>query len=408
MIPIRRRALPYMLALALVSVAYISYGSSSHTTEAKASTRQLHFRVPARGTTSGLSAGEQVKAVNAFSKMVPVFRHARCFNCHGAFDITNSDEHTGAAAVPKDLDFRQSLDVPQRQRLHAQCGECHNQITGHANRPTLAGNVIVAGWMIAPQPMQWVTAADDEELCVLVKGHEENADSFISHVRIDHGEIQFLKAAFEGKRALDSANMDLYDVVAEPPPGSMASLIAQGTQWAQLVGDHWTDSRECGCVMPKIKLKVHHTWLMDTPGGIPSKQSSDVQFEVDLEPYSEDRPNFFQGHFSLDRKVDMTLPSFCTANAAVKERWQFNATLDEETGEVKLWHHQIPGAQTGQMVCRQGGGVARMDVDPGTLAGIIGSGEMVIPPSDSIGRKQTSVQGLRETLAITVRSKPTN
>ena len=81
--------------------------------------------------------------------------------------------------------------------------------------------------------MLWV-GKDDEQLCISVKGFEENADSFISHIRCDHGEIEFVTAAFEGMRGLDSATMDLYDVVEERPPSSMAELIARpagGRSW---------------------------------------------------------------------------------------------------------------------------------------------------------------------------------
>ena len=76
--------------------------------------------------------------------------------------------------------------------------------------------------MLPPPPMRWV-GKDTEQLCMLVKGFEENADSFISHVASDHGEVEFVKAAFEGLRALDSENIELYDVVAQRPPGSMDS-----------------------------------------------------------------------------------------------------------------------------------------------------------------------------------------
>ena len=283
--PVPRQALPYILAFTFVGLAYISYASSSQTSEASAfAQRPLHvFHAARTGATCNLPVVDQVKAVDAFSKMVPVFRHPRCSNCHGNFDITDTNVHSGAAVVPKDLDFRQPLDVPQRQRLHAACGECHKNITGHANRPTLAGDVIVAGWMIAPAPMQWVSASNNEQLCMLVKGHEENADSFVSHVTIDHGEIQFLKAAFEGKRALDSATMDTYDVASEPPPGSLANLIAQGTRWAQLVGDHWKDSQDCGCVKPKVELIMRGEIIGRADGqAISGDFSSSVMLEPDM------------------------------------------------------------------------------------------------------------------------------
>jgi hypothetical protein len=67
--------------------------------------------------------------------------------------------------------------------------------------------------MMAPEPMQWVKATDNEQLCILVKSFEDHPDTFIDHVASDHGEIQFVAAAFAGNRGLDSASMDTYDVV---------------------------------------------------------------------------------------------------------------------------------------------------------------------------------------------------
>jgi hypothetical protein len=72
---------------------------------------------------------------------------------------------------------------------------------------------------------------------------------------------------------------------------------------------------------------------------------------------------------------------------------------------VKVWHSQFSDEPTGEMVCRQGGGTARMKPDPGTVAGLLGAGEMVIP-ADSTRRKQEVFEGLRESLAITVLAVP--
>lgn len=303
----------YGLTFAVAGAAALLHWTYVQRVPTAAAQAPLHTLNTIRdGATCNLPVTDQVKAVDAFSKMVPVFRHPRCSNCHGSFDITDTNLHSGANAVPNDLDFRQPLDVSQRQRLHAACGDCHKNITGHANRPTLTANVVVSGWMIAPAPMQWVSAQDDEQLCILVKGHEENADSFISHVTIDHGEIQFLKAAFEGKRALDSATMDTYDVVAEPPPGSMASLIAHGTKWARLVGDHWKDSQDCGCVKPKVELIMRGEIIGKADG---QSISGEFNSSVMLEP---DTLSVYQGTGSVVlSNFKMPIPPNCQFSSSV-------------------------------------------------------------------------------------------
>ena len=89
----------------------------------------------------------------------------------------------------------------------------------------------------------------------------------------------------------------------------------------------------------------------------------------------------------------------------MKERWEFNALLEPDSGSVKVWHTQLSDEPTGEIVCSQGGGTARMNADPGALVGLLGAGEMVIP-LDSTRRKQASFEGLRESLAITVLAVP--
>ena len=401
----RHDALPYALALVMLCFSYLAYASTGQRSGRSATAPRLHARTAALGAACRLPAGKQVEAVKAFAKMMPVFKHDRCLNCHGKFNVLSVDEHSGAVAAKESkLDPTSLLTVSERIAFHKPCANCHNQIQGKGVRPELTTNVVISGWMLPPPPMRWV-GKDTEQLCILVKSFEENADSFISHVASDHGEVQFVKAAFEGVRGLDSESIDLYDVVPEPPPGSMGQLIAQGTGWARLVGDHWKDSPECGCVLPKIKLKVEHTWVFDTPGGVPSRQASDARFEVKLEPYGEDRPNYFQGQISLERPVDTKVPASCRATTSVKERWEFKALLEPDSGSVKVWHTQLSDEPTGEIVCKQGGGTARMNADPGALVGLLGAGEMVIP-LDSTRRKQASFEGLRESLAITVLAVP--
>jgi hypothetical protein len=307
------RRFSYAAALLLVIGAAVRIASNAQAARAELP-RELHAVSPQSGANAcKLPVSDQVKAVNAFAKMVPVFRHPRCFNCHGNFNVADPNEHSGAAVVPKGMNIREVMTVENRIRFHAQCAECHNRIEGRANRPTAQGDRFVSGWMMAPEPMQWVTAKDNESLCMLVKRHEENADSFVSHVRIDHGEIQFLKAAFEGKRALDSAAIETYDVVTEKPPGSMSSLIADATRWARLVGDHWKDSQDCGCVKPKVELVMRSQIIAKAQGqAITAEFSGSVMLEADTASvYSGSAPMTIG-------KISMPIPPQCTMVSSPK------------------------------------------------------------------------------------------
>ena len=189
-----------------------------------------------------LPFGRQVDAVRAFAKMMPVFRHPRCANCHGDFDIL-SDQHTGAASARSSgLDPRSLLTAPQRKALHAGCDSCHDNIRGSMTR--LDGTQL-SGWLVAPQPMLW-NGKSDEELCKQIKQFDRTGREFIDHLERDHGEVQFIDAAFVGDRALGAA-LESFDLRIQPPPGTKAQFVALARKWVEIVGDGYAASPECGC-----------------------------------------------------------------------------------------------------------------------------------------------------------------
>jgi hypothetical protein len=396
-----RNAVPYTLALGALSFLYLDYPTPS-TAVPVPLPANLPRLLAAPGPSCPLPVGKQVKAVGAFREMMPVFRHPRCINCHGAFDIA-SEAHEGSEVVEASgLDPQALLTAQERKKLHESCGNCHDNIEGHLVRRQLNDSVVIEGWLIAPPPMRW-TGKDDGELCMLMKRFEATGDQFVDHLNTDHREIQFIKAAFHGDRGLGAALKGK----PEAPPGTPEELVDKAQKWVDLVGkEGYTASPECGCVMPKIKLKIHHTWLFEVPGGLPSRQSSEAAFEVSLRPV-KDRPGYLEGEFSLNRRIDLTLPRNCSGNGNVKERWLLKALMDPKSGSVTIWHTQLDEEPTGQIECRQGGGTGKMGIDPGVLAGTLGAGEMVIPADSTSKKVEASELDTKESLTITVLEVPT-
>jgi hypothetical protein len=205
------------------------------------------------GPSCPLSLAQQVKSVKAFREMLPVLHHPRCFNCHGGFDIT-SDEHEGSdVAKSSGLDPRSLLTLKERKELHEACGSCHDNVRGTATR--LDGTVL-AGWFVAPKPMLWDGRSDDD-LCMEMKRFETDGDQFIEHMELDHNEIQFLEAAFNGDRALGEA-LKSYGLQVDKPPGTQADLVALARKWVDIMGARakWVGDLECGCVKPRIDLEM--------------------------------------------------------------------------------------------------------------------------------------------------------
>jgi hypothetical protein len=400
----------YILAFAFAAAALLFQGSYLRRVPAASAHPALHsLQAQAGGGSCKLSVGAQVQAVDAFRDMVPVFRHPRCINCHGAYDIfaaQHGDGEGAKVAHANGVNPAALLTAQQRVATFDSCNDCHSNVAGRGVRAGNTDTTLVSGWMLPPPPMMW-TGLDDEALCVKVKSFESDASGFLAHVEEDHGEQRFVDVAFRGDRALPPDLMQLYRVTADAPPGGHGSLLAKANRWVELLDGHWNDPPSCGCIKPRVRLEVQHTWLLETPHGLPSRQYSDAKFEVDLMALGDDRPGYYQGNIVLDRRVDLTVPSDCTGRAAVKESWQFNLHVDPKTGSTQIEHLQVPGDQTGSLTCKHGGGTSWIGVEVGVF-GDLGIGDMIIPPADSIGRKHGTTDGVHETLTIIVRARPNN
>ena len=163
------RSLVVVMLIAVIAVGVAIAG------EPTASARRMP---PARADeiSCPLSLGQQEHSIRAFAKMMPVFRHPRCSNCHGGvnpFEAEATSRHGGGQMDP---------DVNAEQ-----CQACHDQL---------------AGWDTPGTPMCFV-GRRDEDLCIQMKTFEETGASFIEHIRNDHGGIQFIAAGFKGERGLD-------------------------------------------------------------------------------------------------------------------------------------------------------------------------------------------------------------
>ncbi len=327
-----------------------------------------------------------MKAVEAFGEMMPVFRHPRCLNCHGGVD-PHSEKHRGVDQLDADLTL-----FGNRPAYLAQCQECHDGLPG---------------WMVPPIAELMFVGKSDEQLCLQMKEREHTGEEFVGHIFNDHGaqNVQFIAAAFVGDRALGEGMRD-YELVAEPPPGTQADLTEKARKWVEMLGEGYTASPECGCVMPKIKLKIHHTEEAAYPRGVPSKEASEALFEVSLLPMGDERPGHYQGAVSLDRTIELTLPRSCRGTASRQERWELYARLDPESGDMTVWRTQMADEPAGGIECAHGTSTAKTGLFPGAAVSMLGFGELVIPADSTSKRLTAEYRGTKESLTITVLELP--
>ena len=324
--------------------------------------------------------------MKAFARMLPVFRHPRCLNCHGAVDPA-SPAHKGVDQLDPEIDR-----MTDREAYEEQCQECHDQMPG-----------LVQGWTTPGSPVFFVDKSD-EELCLQMKRFERTGEDFVEHLDNDHFGVQFIAAGFVGDRALGDQGMVDHGVVAEKPPGTQAQLVQQAQTWVDLLGDGYQASPECGCVMPKMKLAIDHTMSSEVPRGLPSKEESHVRFEIELAPTGDPRITMLAGERTVNREIRMTLPSSCRGNASRQERWMVYALVDSTTGSITVRHTVLDDEPVGEIVCQQPRGTARMGIFPGHVSMV--DWEAVIPADSSSTTLRAEDVGSKEALTITVLEVP--
>ncbi len=272
---------PLLYALAAGAVAVAAGGQST-----SRQPRVLASSVPTAARFLGpsapscpLSLAQQVKSVKAFAELMPVFRHPRCANCHGGVNPF-TDAHRGGAMDP--------------ELTREQCQDCHAQLKD---------------WD-TPGPPMFFVGRSDEKLCLQIKEFSSNGNDFVEHIRNDHEGIQFIAAGFKGDRALDSQSLKDHDVVIAPPPGTQEQLTEKARKWVKAMGGDFVGPPECGCVKPKIELKMKSEW---SGGNGREKATSRVSATVPLEPDSGGL--VFKGIAPLVHGVySMTAPPGCRAD----------------------------------------------------------------------------------------------
>ncbi len=178
---------------------------------------------------------QQVNAIKAFQKMIPVFRSPRCTNCHGG--IADPLGNLGAVSHMGVVEIK-AADGPKV------CEECHME-----------------RWHVAPMS-SWKPQSD-LQLCSSMKEGSTGA-AFIDHIVRDNGGPQFIAAAFQGMRGLSEGGQsivedDLGKITPAPPPGTHTQMVQQAKEWVKAQGGSFVGDNDCGCALDNIKVEYIST-----------------------------------------------------------------------------------------------------------------------------------------------------
>jgi hypothetical protein len=367
----RPRVSPLHLALYGFGVAGIAVASLGFSTSverpALASPLPVAPGLPvvADGPSCPLSVKEQVDAVKAFGKMLPVFRHPRCLNCHGGLDPM-SEKHPG-----KD----QLEGITNDSIFLATCQDCHDGLKG---------------WHVPGEGLFFV-GKSDEELCKQMKGFGLTAERFVSHIHDDEGGTQFIAAAFVGDRALGEGLADYHLEIAKPP-GTQAELTAKARKWVDAMGGNYVGSPECGCAMPKIKLAIEHRSAPNTASaefraGWAGFEGI-ARFELTLIP-QEGFAGRYRGEATLVRSMQVQFAARgCRGTASQTEHWWFYAEVDETSATMRLTFGFLESDRRGSAECTTGGYISRPQINPNLFHDL----DFIVMPLDRGATKEETLE----------------
>ncbi|HSE51196.1 MAG TPA: hypothetical protein VLB00_03355, partial [Gemmatimonadales bacterium] len=218
------------------------------------------------GGSCPLTAAQELNSIKTFLKMMPVFRHPRCLNCHGGIPRPLPEMVRGAdGVIRRGPPVRHAgvvdMDTTDDNRT---CEECHvDEWGGALGAPT------------------W-TDKSDMSLCRgMHVGFPNDAAGFIDHIVRDGGHPPgFITLAFQGKRGLLDAGETIYEaetgrkITAQPPPGTHVQLIQQAKDWVAAQGGQFVGDKDCGCTVDRLEVKIQSSMTIANHG--PTKETTTV------------------------------------------------------------------------------------------------------------------------------------
>lgn len=259
-----RAVTPFLTALLLVVIA-LGWARETGTISASTSAGSA----VEGGGSCPLTATQELNSIKTFLKMMPVFRHPRCINCHGGipkplpervqvgrvwqYPIAPPIRHAGVV----DFDSTDS---------NLTCEECHAD-----------------GWGEASGAPNWTDKTDLQMCRGMHISFDGDAVSFLDHIVRDGGRTPFIKLAFQGKRGLTEGGQTIYEtetgrtMTAAPPPGSHQQLIQQAKDWVAAQGGSFFEDPDCGCLFDKLEVQIKTSLQVANQG--PANETGTIRGE---------------------------------------------------------------------------------------------------------------------------------
>lgn len=187
-----------------------------------------------------LSDQQTQNAIQAFARMVPVFLHKRCANCHGGLDPFKADHPEGPHT--------------REEMTTGGCNECHSDLprgeNGHEKMWTL------------PFPGHEFVGKDGPRLCKMMRTSFFKPEDFLAHLHDENGRTNFQAVAFLGTRGLNEYGQGFaFTKPYRPEPIDIMGpdeFDKAAASWVKAMGGKFQGDIRCGCEPVNYDVKVSY------------------------------------------------------------------------------------------------------------------------------------------------------
>lgn len=274
-----------------------------------------------------LSEDQTQKSIDAFAKLVPLFKHDRCINCHG--DINPFDEDNGN---------HEGGNFDEKNPPNCSQQGCHSALPG---------------WRLAPRAGMMFVGLEQEGLCELMHRSFRYAkitpgeESFMRHMKNDNADAHpgvqvpgFIETGLAGTRGLAPADMI---GGPDPPPGWDHGKLMQVSQsWVDAMGGRFHGNTWCGCKKQEYVMRLDWEQTLNLNFGVINGQSKKTTGSPDKPgvdiPLTAKEPKVFTGEGRLTIRQQGqygTVAGGCTTQGQIAFDIKVTAKIEEGKEEER-------------------------------------------------------------------------
>jgi hypothetical protein len=325
-----------------------------------------------------LSKEQTDKAIEAFDRLMPVFHHDRCANCHNKIDPFLPSKHVNIRETFEQ--FRNKDKLAEFLRIKkpvADINKVHAAIMSFLGSGPMSGTDRITmmfattclvchdpppgtdSWRMPPASDSF---HDKDRVQICGRMHTSDLTTppadFEHHMNFD----AFIQVGFAGTRGLNAFGESIYQDTSgsayAPQPltsPSFTKMTEAARDWLAAQDYKYRPNPECGCRPFRYALQVDQLWEGSMAGGVTWNSRGQSGTKIPLE--FDDRGEFQgEGTLAISMENQGAGPgSTCTWTNTTDITWKVRGTVSD-AGLIHIIGVQELAPRALQMTCRTAGG----------------------------------------------------